>query len=219
MYKKVIKKLKQYADVVCIGRKKYAQNYINYAGGYLDEFKDLVIFSCLNLELITDYVDWQSNDFKNGSRKGNADLMAWTAEMEQKKKRRKLKLRNDLIRFCKVVLDNREDLDICLLEIEHIDTQEQKYNFLVRNKLLGKYKDFDFDSILLARYACTYRELELKKQLQEKNIEIEKLKEKLRDNTKTVCEELIKYVTKRTSEENKCQILYLDELTLKGGAK
>lgn len=219
MYKKVIKKLKHYANVVCIGRSKYAQNYIDYAGGYLYEFKDVIIFDRLNLELIPDFIDWNSGDFKNGERKAYADLMAWTAEIGKKTKNRKLKLRNDLIRFCKIVLDNREDLDICLSEIEHIDTQEQKYNFLVRNKLLGKYKDFDFDNILLARYACTYRELELKKQLQEKNIEIEKLKEKLRDNTKTVCEELIKYVTKRTSEENKCQILYLDELTLKGGAK
>ena len=173
MYKKVIKKLKQYADVVCIGRKKYAQNYINYAGGYLDEFKDLVIFSCLNLELITDYVDWQSNDFKNGSRKGYADLMAWTAEMEQKKKRRQAK-----------------------------------------KEFEKKYFELELENAHL-KETCDNLQNEIANQIDEINA----LKQKLQDGAKTVCEELIQYITKRSNKENKCQILYLDEFTLKGGAK
>lgn len=173
MYKKVIKKLKHYANVVCIGRSKYAQNYIDYAGGYLYEFKDVIIFDRLNLELIPNFIDWDSKDFKNGERKAYADLMAWTAEEEQKRKRRQAK-----------------------------------------KEFEKKYFELELENAHL-KETCDNLQNEIANQIDEINA----LKQKLQDGAKTVCEELIQYITNRSNKENKCQILYLDELTLKGGAK
>lgn len=198
MEKKVIKKLKHYDNVLIVGRKKYAQNYIDYAGGYMSVFEDIIIFWKLGLQYNVRFVNFNCQDFRNGYLKGKADLMTWRAEREYKKQKKVSKIQNDLSRFCKVVLDDRKQLDMCLSQIEHIKNATEKQKFLEENNLLDKYKNFDFDKILLGRYKATYQEKQLKEQLAQRDAEIATLKERLRENTQTVCDNLIHYVMEQS---------------------
>ena len=82
MENKVIRKLKFYDNVVSVGRKRYSQDYIDYASGYLNVYNNIVISDRLGLKHCSNYAFNQSSH--NGWRKGYADLMTWRAEDKYK---------------------------------------------------------------------------------------------------------------------------------------
>ena len=87
MEEKVIRKLKFYDKVVEVGRKKYSQDYIDYASGYLSVFDSIIISDRLGLKhtsiRLLYNISWRS-----GFDKGYADLMTWRGEDKNKERQR-----------------------------------------------------------------------------------------------------------------------------------
>lgn len=87
MEEKVIRKLKHYDNVVDIGRKRYSQDYINYASGYLSVYDSIIISDRLGLKH-TSVWSPDNKSGKSGFRKGYADLMNWRAETKKLKEKK-----------------------------------------------------------------------------------------------------------------------------------